>query len=111
MNNDIIALALLLVSGYAGAQVIGESPVRTFEEADFNADGMLNEREADSALPALGLRDSDGDGVITREDVKKVLPDIQFIDEADADEPIRAAEYQQIVQTVQDMLGANQALR
>jgi len=103
--------ALLLLAGYAGAQVIGESPVRTFDEADFNADGVLNKREADTALPALAFEDEDDDGVITRADVRKVLPDIQFPDDAAPDEPIRAPEYRQIVETVRDMLSTNQAIR
>jgi len=101
--------AALLLAGYASAQVLGESPVRTFDEADFNADGILNKREADTALPALAFQDEDDDGVITRADVRKVLPDIQFPADAAADEPIRAPEYQQIIDTVRDMLGTSQA--
>lgn len=120
MKPRIITLGLL-VSAYATvhsataqpveAPRLGEGPVRTFEEADFNADGMLNKREADTALPALGLHDEDEDGVISRADVKNVLPDIQFADGTDDSEPVRAAEYEQIVLTVRDMLSTNQASR
>lgn len=94
-----------------GAPALGESPVRTFDEADFNADGILNKREADTALPALAFQDEDDDGVITRADVRRVLPDIQFPEDAPADGPIGAPEYREIVDTIRDMLSAGQPIR
>jgi len=104
-------LSVMMLAGSVNAQVIGESPVRTFDEADFNADGVLNKREADTALPALAFQDEDDDGVITRADVRKVLPDIQFADDVAPDAPIGAPEYRLIVETVRDMLSTNQAIR
>lgn len=106
-----LTLPAMLLAGTVAAQVIGESPVRTFDEADFNADGVLNKREADTALSALAFQDEDDDGVITRADVRKVLPDIQFPDDGAPDAPIGAPEYRQIVETVRDMLSTNQTVR
>ena len=62
----------------------------------------MNKQEADQALPALGLSDSNQDGVISKGDVKKVLPDIEF--EGDDESAVGSTEYQQIVQVMKQMM-------
>lgn len=76
--------------------------MRSFEEVDINSDGILNKSEADAALPALSLGDADQNGDISKAEVKVVLPQIAF--EADDMEPVGAAEYQQIIEAVDQLM-------
>lgn len=100
MKNTLVAVSSVLIAISSAAFAQSETP--SFTEVDTNADGVLNKQEADHALPALGLSDANQDGVISKSDVKKVLPDIEF--EGDDESAIGSAEYQQIVQVMEQLM-------
>ncbi|MDX1491922.1 MAG: hypothetical protein R3332_11600 [Pseudohongiellaceae bacterium] len=96
----ILATAVaLIVPNLVFAQ---ESIAPDFSVADANADGILNTKEANVALPALGLDDENRDGIISKSDVKRALPSIDFSN--DDESAIGPMEYQKIVQVMRKML-------
>ena len=92
-----MGLGLSMVMGYAMADDAALK-VKTFAEADTNADGVLSIEEAKRAMPDLRIEDLNGDEIVNRNEVKEALPTIEF-DQHDT-APVAAEDYQMIVAAI-----------
>ena len=88
---------LILASPFflASAMAMGQDELPRFADVDTNADGVLSISEAQDALPVI-IRDLNSDGVVNRNEVVAVMPEIEF--EADDVTEVGASDYELIVE-------------
>ena len=99
----IVPAVFTLAAGFAFA----DDDYKKFDEADLNKDGKLSMEEARAALPGLetvmtssGASSVSSDAELTREQVARALPNIEFDNETG---PVTEEDYDKIVEELQDM--------
>lgn len=76
-----------------------------FSEADADGDGVLSMEEARTALPDLQIRDDNGDGLVNHAEAESSIQGLSLPMQPDAEDKtvatIGVAEYRVIVQTIE----------
>lgn len=91
------------VLAFTAASVWAGDKAPEFSEVDTDRDGVLSAEEAKTALPDLQISDANGDGVINRSEVETAMPGLTLSADGEKGDtaPVGVTEYQKIVQTME----------
>ncbi|MCB1672102.1 MAG: hypothetical protein R3F41_10175 [Gammaproteobacteria bacterium] len=99
----IIQVITLLTAAVAFPVLAQQGEYASFQEADKNADGVLNTEEAMESLPGAEISDANDDGVISKGEAEESVSGLKLTasDAQDAAAPVGEADYRMIVQALQ----------